>query len=941
MRLSVRGKLFAIASTAAVALLVIVAASSIISGRVGGQIDEIRLRYVPRIGLRPQLQSQLERIARGFQDAVAANDKDRLAATDGQKQEFLRLLSARSPALDPELSGRLARELEEFHAQGTALSSRLIGGATGEEVVEQMARMQAQQKRVAELLDKATLIDERELSNAFDATAQTQRAGTRVRLAVSILCLFLVLVLSLWLSRSMLASVTSLTAGIRRFGKGDFSVPIPVLSQDDLGRVGIQANQMAEQLHELQRGRERVDWLKAGHAGLSDRLREELAPNQVATRAVSFLADYLDCAVGGLFAADEEGALRLLGGYGVAAGEANEEQIGDGLVAQAMLQGELKVLHAPEGHLQVRAGLVKGSPRAVTLLPLLHNGQPVGVLELATLLPWEDRASELLVSVRETIAIALVVAQNRARMRSLLTETQSQARELETQRQSLEQQARELARASAYKSQFLANMSHELRTPLNAIIGFAELLHDEEVGSLEEQQKEFLSDVLRSGRHLLQLINDVLDLSKVEAGKLDFRPERIVPATVVSEVLGILRTTAASRRVQVKSHVDVGLDELVLDPARLKQALYNYVSNALKFTPENGTVFVRLREAGPDRFRMEVEDTGKGIAPEDLAQLFVEFQQIADEGEKQSGTGLGLALTKRLIEAQGGTVGVASTLGRGSIFWAELPRRITGISDAAPPCAPSPAEPGAPAILVIEDNLADQEQLVRILSRAGYAVEATRTGAAALELCRQRTFDGITLDLFLPDMTGLELLKQIRAEGNNRDVPVVVVTVVAERGAAAGFAVEDVLRKPIDPQQLIGALRRAAVGSAGSGSVLVVDDDPSSSKLVSTTLKQLGYSPRCESNGAKALHSLRDSPPIAVILDLVMPGMNGFEFLEQLRADPIGKNVPVIVWTIKDLSVRERDFLRASAQAVVSKGLGGSGVLAELKAVVRHQIAAS
>jgi CheY-like chemotaxis protein len=218
-------------------------------------------------------------------------------------------------------------------------------------------------------------------------------------------------------------------------------------------------------------------------------------------------------------------------------------------------------------------------------------------------------------------------------------------------------------------------------------------------------------------------------------------------------------------------------------------------------------------------------------------------------------------------------------------------------------------------------------------------VRTAETGAAALEMARTRSFAAVTLDLFLPDMTGLEVLKKLRAEGANRDLPVVVVTVVAEPGAVAGFAVQDVLPKPIDPDAVVSALSRAGVPPNRPGTILVVDDDPGALKLVSAALKQGGYEARCERDGAEALRALREAPPSAVILDLIMPGMNGFEFLERLRQDSRGRRVPVIVWTVKDLTAQERAFLRESAQAVVDKGQGGSGVLAELEALVQRPAA--
>jgi CheY-like chemotaxis protein len=237
----------------------------------------------------------------------------------------------------------------------------------------------------------------------------------------------------------------------------------------------------------------------------------------------------------------------------------------------------------------------------------------------------------------------------------------------------------------------------------------------------------------------------------------------------------------------------------------------------------------------------------------------------------------------------------------------------------------------------VEDSAADQRLLADALARAGYRVEIAATGAQALARCRERAFDAITLDLLLPDMSGVEVLERIREGEANREVPVVVVTVVAERGAVAGFAVSDILPKPIDPEALLSALVRAGVTPHRAGSVLVVDDDPGSRRLMSATLDRLGYRYRCEPDGESGLIAAAESPPRAVVLDLVMPGMNGFEFLERFRREPHGRRVPVLIWTVKDLGASELARLRSSAQAIVSKGEGASGqVLAELAAFLRQ-----
>jgi PAS domain S-box-containing protein len=487
----------------------------------------------------------------------------------------------------------------------------------------------------------------------------------------------------------------------------------------------------------------------------------------------------------------------------------------------------------------------------------------------------------------------------------------------------LELQNRRIQEANRLKSEFLANMSHELRTPLNAIIGFSELLYDRQVDQSSPQYREFVGDILASGRHLLQLINDVLDLAKVEAGKLDFRPEKLDLTRVIGEVISITRATSGAKRISMACEVDPTLDkfgEIVLDPARLKQVAYNYVSNALKFTPEGGRVVVRALPEGDDSFRIEVQDTGPGIEPRDLGQLFVEFQQLETGAAKRhQGTGLGLALTRRLVEAQGGTVGVRSTPGKGSVFHAVLPRRAhTAETPVALPFSATPRL-GPRTVLVVEDDDRDRAVIANALAGAGYQVEIARTGVDALAACRDRLFDAITLDLLLPDMSGLDLLLALRGETRTRKTPVVVASVAAEIGMVAGFAVHDVLRKPVDRDALVAALERAGVRPDRAGGILVVDDDDGALRLMDATLAQLGYTSITRSSGAAGLAAAEELNPVAVVLDLMMPGMDGVEFLARLRRMPQFAATPVLIWTMKDLTAAEQQKLRESAQGIVSK----------------------
>lgn len=510
-----------------------------------------------------------------------------------------------------------------------------------------------------------------------------------------------------------------------------------------------------------------------------------------------------------------------------------------------------------------------------------------------------------------------------------ITAQQAFEEQLRRQNVALQEQNRRVEEANRLKSEFLANMSHELRTPLNGVIGFAELMHDGKVGPVSADHKEYLGDILTSSRHLLQLINDVLDLSKVESGKMEFRPERVEVQKLVGEVRDILRTFTAERRIRLTHELDPAVESLVIDPAKLKQVLYNYLSNALKFTPEGGSVVVRVRPEGESRFRLEVQDTGIGIREEDFGRLFVEFQQLdASPGKKYQGTGLGLALTRRIVEAQGGEVGVTSTVGKGSSFHAILPRVAGGAEpETSAVSAPAVRKLGQRIVLVVEDDPKERAWIRGTLTAAGYAVEAVASGEAAIRAAREQAFDAVTLDLLLPDMSGWDALRAIRASERNRDVAAIVLTVIAEKGAGVGFVIHDFLVKPVPVDELLHALERVRGSGTGERSLLIVDDDPNVAKLVQRALSEHGVVVTVAPDGASGLAAAKASPPSAVLLDLLMPEMDGFEFLRQFRQTDQGSNTPVIIWTVKDLTSAERARLQASAQAIITKGAGSNEAL--------------
>jgi PAS domain S-box-containing protein len=506
-------------------------------------------------------------------------------------------------------------------------------------------------------------------------------------------------------------------------------------------------------------------------------------------------------------------------------------------------------------------------------------------------------------------------------------------REVERKNAELEGQYYRVQHANRLKSEFLANMSHELRTPLNAIIGFSELMYDGKAGEMSPHQKEYTGDVLASARHLLQLINDVLDLAKIEAGKMEFHPEPVNLPKIVNEVCDVVRTLVAAKRLDLRIDIAAGLADLVLDAGKLKQVLYNYLSNAIKFSNEGGEITVHAMPEGEDHFLLDVRDTGIGIKADDLARLFLEFEQLDTGRSKQSqGTGLGLALTQRIVEAQGGRVGVESEPNQGSRFWVVLPRRTGSGELHAPQLRSHRVRSGAPVVLVVDDDSRDRAQIEAALSLAGFAVETASNGSRAIAMCREQVFAGITLDLLLPDTNGWQVLSAIREQGLNIRTPVIVVSVVVDKAAVAVFDAQDRLVKPFQPAELIDVLRHHGVRAPPARSVLLVDDDLAAVAVLRKRLESEGYRTLHAATAAEARKMLDAQNPDAAVITVQMAS-GGLELIEQIRLSGSARGMAVIVTTRHDLRFDELEKLQRESLPVVAKGENaGEAVVSALRA---------
>lgn len=486
--------------------------------------------------------------------------------------------------------------------------------------------------------------------------------------------------------------------------------------------------------------------------------------------------------------------------------------------------------------------------------------------------------------------------------------------------------------ANRAKSTFLANMSHELRTPLNAIIGYSEMLEEEAQELGEQTMIKDLTKIHTAGKHLLALINDVLDLSKIEAGKMDLYLEEFEIRDALHDVLATIQPLVQKNGNQLVTELDEHLGAMRSDLTKIRQTLFNLLSNASKFT-EKGAITLRAKREtvdGRDWITFQVSDTGIGMTPEQQSRLFEAFTQAdSSTTRKYGGTGLGLAITRRFCQMMGGDVNVESAPGKGAMFTIRVPadapdpKRSTGIAPSDAPAAPvvlTPSEPSSSEIVVlaIDDDPIVLDLLQRSLARESIRVETASDGASGIARARELQPDVITLDVMMPGSDGWHVLAELKKDQELARIPVIMVTILDNRQLGFTLGASEYLTKPVDFDRLADVIRK--LQRAAGGRVLIIDDNPGLREMLRSALERAGWTVSEAENGNAALTLLEQETPELILLDLMMPEMDGFEFLAAARERPEWHDIPVVVITAKELTADERAWLRERATRVMEKG---------------------
>ena len=771
------------------------------------------------------------------------------------------------------------------------------------------------------------------------------------------------------------------------------------------------------------RTRQAQAWIRSGQMGLSEQMQGDQSLDKLGNNLLGFLAGFVEAQVGAVYIA-EAGQYRRFAAYAIPANEYIESvRPGDGLVGQAAKDKRaLRVRDVPDGYLPISSGIGKGTPNELVVIPASIDGVVQAVLELGFFGATDADQRELLSRVSESIAVAVRAAKDRERLEELLQETQQQAEELQAgaeelrvSNEELEEQGRalresqahlevqqseleqinsqleeqaqllehqkdnlakaqviltarsdELQRANEYKSEFLANMSHELRTPLNSTLILAKLLADNKDGNLTAAQVKFAKTISSAGNDLLALINDVLDLSRIEAGKVELAPEKISVAGTVESLVKTFQPTADQSHLRFSWVVEPGVPEQIeTDPQRLGQILKNLLSNAFKFT-EEGEVALRVFSPRSGTMAFAVRDTGVGIAPHQQEVIFEAFRQ-ADGSihRKFGGTGLGLSISRDLAGLLGGAITVQSALGEGSVFTLTVPlafnsgtvadetRRAPG-PDSAPqnavaqtPAPPAPEDdrnvitPGGRVILLVEDDAAFAMILRDLVREMGFQCVAAATASDGLIAAGRYLPSAILLDVNLPDHSGLGVLDRLKRDPRTRHIPVHMISVSDYKREALELGAIGFALKPAKREELVEALRRLeAKFSQSARRVLIVEDDARQRESVRQLLSNSDVQITAVASAGEALAHLKDTTFDCMVVDLNLPDLSGYDLLEKMSQQEDVAFPPVIIYTGRALDREEEQRLRRYSKSIIIKDARSPERLLDEVTLFLHQVEA-
>jgi signal transduction histidine kinase/DNA-binding response OmpR family regulator/HAMP domain-containing protein len=786
------------------------------------------------------------------------------------------------------------------------------------------------------------------------------------------LIIFLCVGIGLVFRIKVLIPIHALMDGAQRITDGHLDQPIALKAMDELGMLGRTFNRMMAELlqsiHDKDKALKKAaqhNWVNDSLRRFSESTRGRMEVAHLSQNALDSLAERLNLVSGYIYHA-ERTELHPLAVYAPSATRMDKSyHLGEGLLGQVALDKQPKLVQTlatcayendndePEEEVRILdTGLLNSFPHAVYFVPVLFSGDLRGVMELGFIQPPNDIQQRFIEQAAIHLGVSLYAAQQYAETQEALRLTQEKSHLLEQKSTELRLAMEETERATKAKSVFLANMSHELRTPLNAILGYSEMLLEDMDGHHNEEISEDVSKILHAGKHLLNLVNDVLDISKIESGKMGLYIERIDLRAMLRDISATVKPLLDKNKNHLEVRSDETHGEFYADHTKVRQILLNLLSNATKFC-ENGKIKLDISyESNEDGawFQFSVSDQGIGMTPEQIDKLFEAFTQAdASTTRKYGGTGLGLTISREFTRMMGGTIQVESTPNLGSTFTVRLPARVTdpdatlalnAVTVPTPdilPGAPAPVHPPRQAntgtILVIDDDPTIRDLLSTQLRKLGYEPATACGGIEGLELAQQLKPDAITLDVMMPDMDGWSVLAALKSDPGIAHIPVIMVSMVENKQKGYALGATDYLLKPVSREQLAHVLEKYDIGH--NPLILVVEDDDTTREMMTTLLQKNNCRVITAENGKIGLQRLEEYTPQLILLDIMMPEMNGLEFAEHVRAHPDWHRIPIVVLTAKDLSPQERAQL--AGNAIFQKGsYGRSELVAQISELLQR-----
>ena len=1094
--LKFRNKIILLPAVATLAFLLILVITQQFNRENDTLLTLIETGYAPASEVTSKLEADLANIQRSLQYAASAEDEDELKNVESIRESFLAKLEQGKKNVT--LAGKdldfIEQEFVSYFPLALQTTRKMIGGSMDDGVIASMKTMQNKYNTIKDKLTTLAGDSQKKMDLAVSNARQNQKTSISTTIAIIGLAILLLAGFSLILIRSItrplgeivqvanelargnndveseidskdeigeLAQVFSTLIGTnqglaeaaRAIGKGDYSVPITLRSEQDT--LGNALSVMKTNLINSSREIEEKNWLKTGQAELNDKMRGELDLSALSQNVIQYLCKYLKAQIGAIYLMDEEQNLRLVGSYAYQKRKnlSNVYKLGEGIIGQAALEKQPIVLaNVPDDYIKINSGLGETSPQNIVVMPFMYEGEIKGVIELGSYSGFDEIQTRFFDDVLENIGITFNSSESRTKMKELLEKSQQQAEELQSQQEELrqineelegqtkslkesearlqqqqeelqqtneeleekthelekqsedirhknnqlqeasaelEQKAQDLELTSKYKSEFLANMSHELRTPLNSLLILSKLLGENKNGNLTKKQVEFADTIHSSGADLLDLINEILDLSKVESGKIDLNIEQVEFKDFSEDLKRKFKHLAKDKGLAFDIKIAKGLPGTIeSDKQRVEQIVKNFLSNAFKFTSKGSVTLeidrpvtgVDLSGSGLDpseSVAIAVTDTGKGIPVDKHKLIFEAFQQ--EDGStrrKYGGTGLGLSISRELAKLLGGEIHLQSEVGEGSTFTLFLPLKLSSrdkmkLSErvaVAPktsvhqPVAEAPIpvakveEKRKPkkqaladdrkkigkkdrSILIIEDDLRFARILLEHSHKKGFKCIVATDGEDGLEFAAEYKPHAIILDVNLPGIDGWTVMEKLKDNAVTRHIPVHFITATKKTMEAMRMGAIGFLSKPVSIKNLNGAfVKIEETISKDIKNLLVVEDDEDQRKSILELIGNGDVHTKAVARGEDAYQLLKKKNFDCVILDLGLEDISGFDLLEKIRKDKAISHIPIITYTGKELSREENLILKKYSESIIIKGARSPERLLEETSLFLHRI---